>query len=199
MNGHYIVLEGIDGSGKTTTCLAVAEILSQEGYKVLLLSEPSHSEIGLFLRKQMKNISINQISLALLYAADSYDIQNSIKESYDFIISDRNYLSTVAYQMQYVDKEWLIALHQHLKKPEIVFYLNVSVEAALTRIKERNKSVDCFENVESLKVVKNNYEELVSTEQGFRVCTITTEHKSKEIVVQEVLSVIQESFFSKEE
>ena len=53
MNGHYIVLEGIDGSGKTTTCLAVAEILSQEGYKVLLLSEPSHSEIGLFLRKQM--------------------------------------------------------------------------------------------------------------------------------------------------
>ena len=121
MKGRYIVFEGIDGSGKTSICSEISESLIQCGYKVLQISEPSCSEIGLLLRNQMKDLHINQTSLALLYAADSYDLQERIEDCYDFIISDRNYLSTVAYQMMAVDKEWLLMLHQFLKQPDMVF------------------------------------------------------------------------------
>ena len=110
MKGHYIVFEGIDGSGKTSICSEISESLIQCGYKVLQVSEPSYSEIGLLLRNQMKDLHINQASLALLYAADSYDLQERIEDCYDFIISDRNYLSTVAYQMMAVDKGWLLTV-----------------------------------------------------------------------------------------
>lgn len=80
MRGHYIVFEGIDGSGKTTVCTHIAVRLRESGYNVLLISEPSKSEIGQLLRKQMRAMTLNQKSIALLYAADSYDIQDKISE-----------------------------------------------------------------------------------------------------------------------
>lgn len=191
MNKYYIVFEGIDGSGKTTICSKIAESLIRQGYNVLLISEPSHSQIGLLLRNQMKNVNINQNSLALLYAADSYDIQEKIGNNYDFIISDRNYLSTVAYQMIYVDKEWLLMLHKFLKRPDVIFYLNISVEEAIVRIRSRKGDVDFFENYEALTRIKSNYEELVLSELDIPVYNIETSGKDKEEVEQNVMNIIQ--------
>ena len=192
MKGHYIVFEGIDGSGKTSICSEISDGLIQRGYKVLQISEPSHSEIGLLLRNQMKNLHINQTSLALLYAADSYDLQEHIEDCYDFIISDRNYLSTVAYQMMAVDKEWLLMLHRFLKQPDMVFYLDVTVEAALERIGSRNGSMDFFETSESLLKVKSNYEKLISDGLGLKVFSIETVGKSQSVVAKNVMKIIQE-------
>ncbi len=192
MKGHYIVFEGIDGSGKTSICSEISDSLIQRGYKVLQISEPSHSEIGLLLRNQMKNLHINQTSLALLYAADSYDLQEHIEDCYDFIISDRNYLSTVAYQMMAVDKEWLLMLHRFLKQPDMVFYLDVTVEAAMERIGSRNGSIDFFETSESLLKVKSNYEKLISDGLGLKVFRIETVGKSQSVVAQNVMKIIQE-------
>lgn len=192
MKGHYIVFEGIDGSGKTSICSEISDSLIQRGYKVLQISEPSHSEIGLLLRNQMKNLHINQTSLALLYAADSYDLQEHIEDCYDFIISDRNYLSTVAYQMMAVDKEWLLMLHRFLKQPDMVFYLDVTVEAAMERIGSRNGSIDFFETSESLLKVKSNYEKLISDGLGLKVFSIETVGKSQSVVAQNVMKIIQE-------
>jgi dTMP kinase len=192
MKGHYIVFEGIDGSGKTSICSEISDSLIQRGYKVLQISEPSHSEIGLLLRNQMKNLHINQTSLALLYAADSYDLQEHIEDCYDFIISDRNYLSTVAYQMMAVDKDWLLMLHRFLKQPDMVFYLDVTVEAAMERIGSRNGSIDFFETSESLLKVKSNYEKLLSDGLGLKVFSIETVGKSQSVVAQNVMKIIQE-------
>ena len=192
MKGHYIVFEGIDGSGKTSICSEISESLIQCGYKVLQVFEPSYSEIGLLLRNQMKDLHINQTSLALLYAADSYDLQERIEDCYDFIISDRNYLSTVAYQMMAVDKEWLLMLHQFLKQPDMVFYLNVTVEAAMERIKTRNGSIDFFETSESLLKVKSNYEKMISDGLGLKVFSIETTGKIRSAVAQHVMKIIRE-------
>ena len=175
MKGRYIVFEGIDGSGKTSICSEISESLIQCGYKVLQISEPSCSEIGLLLRNQMKDLHINQTSLALLYAADSYDLQERIEDCYDFIISDRNYLSTVAYQMMAVDKEWLLMLHQFLKQPDMVFYLDVTVEVAMERIKTRN----------------GNYEKMISDGLELKVFSIETVGKSQSVVAQSVMKIIQ--------
>ena len=128
----------------------------------------------------------------MLYAADSYDLQEHIEDCYDFIISDRNYLSTVAYQMMAVDKEWLLMLHRFLKQPDMVFYLDVTVEAAMERIGSRNSSIDFFETSESLLKVKSNYEKLISDGLGLKVFRIETVGKSQSVVAQNVMKIIQE-------
>ena len=146
----------------------------------------------MLLRNQMKDLHINQASLALLYAADSYDLQERIEDCYDFIISDRNYLSTVAYQMMAVDKGWLLMLHQFLKQPDMVFYLDVTVEAAMERIKTRNGSIDFFETSESLLKVKSNYEKMISDGLGLKVFSIETTGRSQSAVAQNVMKIIRE-------
>lgn len=157
----YIVFEGIDGSGKTTLCDSLSELLIQRGFKVKQLSEPSRSHIGFLLREQMKNSSLTQLSLSLLFAADSYHVQAQREEiynrEYDYIISDRNYLSTLAYQMTEVDADWLITLHKYIAEPDYLFFLDVSINDAITRIGQRNYQ-QVYENRDMLTRIKHNYD-----------------------------------------
>lgn len=194
MRGHYIVFEGIDGSGKTTVCMHIAVRLRESGYNVLLISEPSKSEIGQLLRKQMRAMTLNQKSIALLYAADSYDIQDKISEDYDFILSDRNFFSTVAYQMMEVDENWLFSIHKFLEIPDTIFYLRVSVEEALGRIERRDGNRDVFENKESLEQIKLNYDKIMAQRNVFRVIEIETSERSENEIVETVLTILKSQF-----
>lgn len=194
MRGHYIVFEGIDGSGKTTVCSHIAVRLRESGYNVLLISEPSRSEIGQLLRKQMQVTTLNQKSIALLYAADSYDIQDKISEEYDFIISDRNFFSTVAYQMIEVDENWLFSIHELLEIPDTIFYLRVSVDEALSRIEQRDSNRDVFENRKSLELVKLNYDKIIAQRNIFRVIEIETSERSENEIVETVLAILKTQF-----
>lgn len=194
MRGHYIVFEGIDGSGKTTVCTHIAVRLRESGYNVLLISEPSKSEIGQLLRKQMRAMTLNQKSIALLYTADSYDIQDKISEDYDFILSDRNFFSTVAYQMMEVDENWLFSIHKFLEIPDTIFYLRVSVEEALGRIERRDGNRDVFENKESLEQIKLNYDKIMAQRNVFRVIEIETSERSENEIVETVLTILKSQF-----
>ncbi len=194
MRGHYIVFEGIDGSGKTTICSNTAARLRESGYKVLLISEPSKSEIGQLLRKQMKTMTLNQKSIALLYAADSYDIQAQILEDYDFILSDRNFFSTVAYQMVDVDENWLFSIHKFLEIPDAVFYLNISVDEALSRIERRDGNREVFENKESLEQIKRNYDKIMNRRNDFKIYKIDTSECNVIKVGEIVLETLKTQF-----
>lgn len=194
MKGKYVVFEGIDGSGKSTVCLNMAKKLQENGYKVLTITEPSNSEIGQLLRKYLKSTSVDPKVLALLFAADSYDIQTKFSEEYDYILSDRNYFSTIAYQMIEIDKSWLFELHRYLKNPDILFYLNVSVDNALERISLRDKNIDSFENKESLSKIKNNYDLLLSDISNLKIKTIDTDTYNVSEVENLVLSELYKIF-----
>ena len=89
----FIVLDGIDGSGTTTHSNLLKGFLETKGFKVHLTQEPSNSEIGILIRKYLKNPSIPPITDALLFAADrNLHYHGEIKEKLDqnyIVISDR--------------------------------------------------------------------------------------------------------------
>lgn len=194
MRGKYVVFEGIDGSGKSTICTNIAKELQKCGFKVLTVAEPSKSDIGQLLRKYLKSSLVDQKTLALLFAADSYDIQTKFSEEYDYILSDRNYFSTVAYQMMEVDECWLFELHRYLKNPDIMFYLNVSVDNALERIKLRDKNKELFENRESLLKIKKNYDLLFTEITDLKTKIIDTNTYSISEIEHMVLSELHKNF-----
>ncbi len=194
MRGHYVVFEGIDGSGKSTICSRIEKKLREKGYKVLCVSEPSDSKIGQLLKNEMKDITLNQESIALLYAADSYDIQKKITKEYDFILSDRCYYSTVAYQMMFVNEEWLFSIHSFLKNPDIVFYLDVPVCEALNRIEGREKDKEVFEDEKILKCVKNNYDKIMKEEKNNKIICIETSECSVNQVEEQVFNEFKRYF-----
>lgn len=106
MNGHgkYIVIEGPDGTGKTTQAHLLAEGLSRSGRPSRYVHEPGETRIGIELERILKNPDLARHSETnlLLFTANRFEIYHQvIKPALDngeIVVSDRNWLSSVVYQ-----------------------------------------------------------------------------------------------------
>src|ERR1700730_16197149 len=102
--GMLIVIEGIDGAGKSTLAKSLADILTTQGNTVLLTKEPGGSQLGKQLRTILQNqpIPITPIAEYLLFAADrAQHIEQVVKPALErgaIVISDRMGDSSLAYQ-----------------------------------------------------------------------------------------------------
>ncbi|MGP1931901.1 MAG: dTMP kinase, partial [Arsenophonus sp. ET-DL12-MAG3] len=107
MKSHYIVIEGLEGAGKTTIIKTIAEILSKIGVtKIEFTREPGGTPLAEKLRQLIKNNIVNEkitnkAELLMIYAARIQLIENIIKpalKSGRWVIGDRHDLSSQAYQ-----------------------------------------------------------------------------------------------------
>ena len=150
----YIVFEGIDGAGKSTQIGMLKEWIEANGFKVELQVEPTDSEVGKLIREILQRPDANtervQRVLGLLFAADRLLIMDKLEDKSKIIISDRSFISSLAYQG---DAEWIEILNRYAKKPDLLILLDVDVEKSVAR----TSGEDTFENVEFLTGVKENY------------------------------------------
>lgn len=139
MKERFLVIEGIDGSGKSTVAALLAERLTARGEKVHLTCEPSRGPIGTLLReilsgtKRAPEVFLGYQpgpdlpSLPLLFAADRLDhLQFEINprlERGELVISDRYYHSSLAYQALAADISWVRTLNQMARVPDRTFIL----------------------------------------------------------------------------
>lgn len=165
MKYKYIVIEGIDGSGKTTIANMLKEYLEKKGYKVFLTKEPFNKEIKDIIKKiteEKKYTYEYGYAIASLFTADRFLHNKLIKEYLNegyIVISDRAYHSTFCYQSIYegFDIDWLKNLIKPLLKPDIVIVLDVSVENAIKRIERERSDRFPYEEYEILKKVREKY------------------------------------------
>lgn len=176
----FIVLEGIDGSGKSTQIDALHQKLTQNNIDCYKTFEPTDLVVGKLIRQILtKEIALDNIALAPLFVSDRLDhllnenhgILEKIK-SKTTVICDRYYFSSYAYHGVDIDMEWVInanSICADLLKPTVTFFIDVSPEIAIKRINENRKSTDIFETLDRLKQVKENYlkafDKLKSTEK----------------------------------
>ena len=109
-HGNYIVIEGIDGTGKSTQVELLANYYRAQGHSVTVVEEPSSDDpaqttpIAHYLRTVIKNGNLRrdpEINLALLSAARRELWQQIIQpalERGETVLASRNYFSTLAYQ-----------------------------------------------------------------------------------------------------
>lgn len=103
--GKLIVIEGLEGAGKSTAVATVADLLTQAGIKTITTREPGGTEVGEQLRSIIKNPKYKDIlddksELLLLYTARVQLLEEVIKPALQgtWVIADRFELSTMAYQ-----------------------------------------------------------------------------------------------------
>jgi len=152
-----IVIEGIDGSGKTTQAKLLYEALKDRGYKVALLYEPTDSKYGLLIREKLKTGDYTPLELYELFLKDreinAVRIRKLMSENM-IVILDRYYISTIAYQgAQGIPISKIIRDHAKMPRPDIIFILDMEPEYALMRIGSR----DTFEKVDFLRRVRDLY------------------------------------------
>lgn len=150
----YIVFEGIDGAGKTTQIRLLKDWLEANGFRVETLVEPTDSEVGKLIRRILQRPDATservQKTLGLLFAADRMLIMDRLEDESKIIISDRSFISSLAYQEP---AEWIEVLNRYAKKPDLLILLDLDVGTSVSR----TSGEDTFENEEFLTGVKENY------------------------------------------
>ncbi|WP_085165546.1 dTMP kinase [Gilliamella bombi] len=153
MTGKFIVVEGLEGAGKTTAIDIVSRILNRHNIGDLQFTrEPGGTAIAEALRNIIKNGLDNELltdkaELLMLYAARIQLIDNVIKPALHagrWVIGDRHDLSTQAYQGggRQLDKVFMMTLKKQVLgdfKPDLTLYLDIDPQIGLMRARSRGK------------------------------------------------------------
>ena len=161
-SGAFIVVEGIDGSGKTTQVELLVRRMEKKGLKAIKTSEPSEGPIGLSIRSLTSRISPHEE--AHLFAKDRrYHVEHEIIPALNagtHVVSDRYLHSSLAYQgARGASIERILEWNKTIAlKPDAIFFMEIPIDIALLRIKAgRNNSFSIYETLEDLKAVDQIY------------------------------------------
>jgi len=169
-HGKLIVIEGLDGAGTTTQAKKCSDWLQTQLLKneVVLTQEPSRGPIGALIRSALsKRITFDYRTLAGMYATDRLDHlynENGVIpqiQSGNWVIMDRYYLSSFAYQasqMSETELDWLKKIHKPCPIPDLTIFLDVPVSECLNRIQiNRQSEFELFEKKDFLESVLAQY------------------------------------------
>jgi dTMP kinase len=159
--GRLIVLEGIDGAGKSTLQRALAARLRAEGHSVRLTREPSDPELG---RRAQAVGSADPMVGALLFTLDRWQARAGIESQLRggrIVLQDRSFFSTIAYQgsaLSARERRTIVDLQRFAAvTPDRVLLLDLSPERALARLRGRGKALAPFERRRVLARVRRAY------------------------------------------
>jgi dTMP kinase len=162
MKGTFLVMEGLDGSGKTSTIKLLSSFFKNIGRKHIVVTQPSQTLIGGLIRSRLrKEWECNGGCLQALYLADGINTINkeilpNLKKGID-VICDRYSLSAYAYGSVGADYNWLKNSFDVFINPDITFFLDVPVTECVKRLQKEKESLELYENENILNRVYNNY------------------------------------------
>jgi len=160
--GKLIVIEGLDGSGKSTQSQILQKKLNSLGKKTYLSIKPTQFLIGGLIRSRLANDwECSPECLQSLFLADHLfslekEIIPKLKQGIN-VISDRYIYSTFAYGAINCDREWLKNINKNIPKPDITIFLDLSADKCIDRIKKERFSTELYEKKELLEKIRENY------------------------------------------
>ena len=167
----YIAIEGMDRSGKSTVAKIVAERLREDyDQQVLLISEPSTDLFQGKIRELLMSYPfMDPLTETFLFLADRASVMRMVEQKPKgaWIISDRCYLSTLAYQGRAIDENKLRSMMEPwLIKPDRLYVLDVPENEIATR---RSKDHRDPASMAEIVYLRDRYMRLTKEEKGERI------------------------------
>lgn len=176
MKGLFIVMEGPDGSGKTTQINLLKEYLEEAGYECLITREPGGTVIGEEIRQLILNPEHKEMSPVtemLLYAASRAQLVHEVigpaLEEGKIVISDRFVDSSIVYQgiARKLGISTVSAVNAPgigIYRPDGIFFIDLSEAEGLRRKKEQ-KNLDRMEQegIDFHHMVSEGYRKVLSS------------------------------------
>lgn len=203
MDGKLIVLEGVEGSGKTTQVAAIADWLrSHQSRKVITTREPGGTSLGKYLRQlllQEEGIQLYNRTELCLYAADRIQhLEEIIKPALAqgmIVVCDRFTASTIAYQGygRGLDQELITQFNELATQglqPHLTLWLSLDVQVGLQRVKLRGER-DRLEQADLAfhQRVQQGYQELAT--QNPQTFIAIDAHQPPELVTRSIQHILQ--------
>ncbi len=169
--GRFIVVEGIDGSGKSTQISLLAKKLGEAGRKVYTTAEPTVSLTGGMLRDALRGVTQHTTcEIAAMFLLDRIShnvnpvngIEKFLAAGVD-VICDRYYYSSLAYQGSETDFDWVLDMNincPEIRKPDLCIFLDLEPEKCLDRISKNRLVTEIYEEAERLTRYRKRYFEI---------------------------------------
>lgn len=205
--GHFLVFEGIDGSGKSTQLAMLADMLRRREIPVYPTAEPSEGDIGRLLRSYLTGQrKADPRVFAPLFAADRLDhltrekggLLPRIAEG-TTILSDRYYLSSLAYQSVDLPMETVIAMNRpcmDLLRPDLTIFIDVTPETAMNRIANGRTSTELFEKRDRLAATREKFFEAIRRLHGEEKIAIIDGNRPAGSIAGEIQEMVISMFAS---
>lgn len=213
--GKYIVIDGIDGGGKTTLFESLRKVFTSweyintennksstdSGPRVVYTMEPGGTTLGEKLRTIILSDYMDPFSEMCLFMAQRKEARNMLEPYLDngtHAISDRSESATFAYQIRGRELHHLESLFWEMNNglepfPTMYIFLDLKPSLAFERLNSRGENVarDVFEKeqVEYFERVRNGFLEFPS--KVTTPCFFVNANQSKEKVVDEVVALIK--------
>ena len=159
--GALIVIEGIDGAGKSTQAKALLRKLRAKGRAAVYFREPSRGKWGRELKRKAKRIGslTPEQELDLFLKDRRENVAKNLKPALaagKIVVLDRYYFSTIAYQgAKGLDRDRIKRLNKKFApEPDLVFILDLKAGEGLARISGRRKKDVLFERESYLVKVR---------------------------------------------
>ncbi len=205
--GRLFIVEGTDGSGKSTQIYLLKRWLEDSGYPVFFTEWNSSDLIKAASKKAKKKNLLTPTTFSLIHACDFADryekmILPHLRAGY-IVLADRYIYTAYARDMaRGCDPDWVRNLYSYAVKPSVAFYFHTPLEISLDRILRSRPQLKYHEAgldlglttdpVESFKLfqgmIKANYDEMAK-EEHFRLVDAT---ESVELQQRKVRQIVAE-------
>jgi dTMP kinase len=148
--GKLFIVEGIDGSGKSTQLDLLHKWLVSQGYLVVATEWNSASIVKQTTRRGKKRRLLTPMSFSLIHSADfasrTYQQILPALRGGAVVLADRYVFTAFARDgVRGVDREWLRELYSFAVKPSLAFYFDVPLAEAITRIRGGRAQLKYYE------------------------------------------------------
>ena len=201
MEAKFITLEGIEGSGKTSSIKSITDLLDSKRISYVVTREPGGSSIGSELRSILldpKTEISSEVELLLMLADRKDHVEKVILPNLktgNWVISDRFMDSSIAYQGggRKLDKKMIDSFSKNLSlpNPDLTLLFDVPVEISLSRVKARGE-LDRFEQekLDFHNRIREAYLELA--EQNVNRIQIVDSSREIELMLKSVEQIIED-------
>lgn len=175
--GRLIVVEGADGSGRSTQIAMLVQWLEGCGHATTQVGLKRSSLVSEELEQAQKGNILSRTTLSLFYATDFADqLENTILPGLKagfIVLADRYIYTLMARDMvRGMDEVWLKNLYGIALEPDAVFYLNVPPEELVQRSFAKNTALDYWESGMDLGLSRDMFDSFLkyqtTMQQTFR-------------------------------
>ena len=151
IKGRLIVIEGLDGSGRSTQIDMLTEKLESDGHAVLNTGLKRSELIGEGILEAKQHLPLGKKTLTLFYAADFVDrlehkIIPALQSGY-IVLSDRYIYTLMARSIvRGLSRKWSQDLFRFAVKADLVFYLDVNPYELFHRVFQKYATLDYYES-----------------------------------------------------
>jgi len=165
--GKLFIVEGIDGSGKSTQVALLQKWLESEGYVTFFSEWNSSPLVRDVTRRGKKKRMLTSMTFSLIHATDFADrTEHHIippLKSGALVLADRYIYTAFARDVaRGVDPTWVRGLYQFAVKPTIGFYFRISLDEAMKRILGGRDAIKFYEAGMDMKISED-------IEESFRI------------------------------